>query len=630
MQNPFLLSHSRLAASALLLTALLAACNPPVVDPPPPPPPPPPTNLQIINAECQPATTQALQTLADTAPSVRTVTPANNATNVSTLSGVTAEVSLLSNSNGGNGIDPRTISSATIYLTDSSGAVVPSNANTSGGGDTIVLTPTGTQQLKAFTTYTFHVTSGLKDLNGVGFTPFQSSFTTGATQTLPPASFTKVALGTVPQDNYTNLTIGPDHKLYAATLKGVIRRFTVNADGTLGAAEDLRSLVGRDADAGNPSGYRSIIGLTFDPASTASNPILYVSNNYYYDFQKKMPDWTGKITRLCGPGMTKVKDLVVGLPRSTKDHMTNSVSFSPKDPNSLYILQGASNSGGAPDPIWDYRTEHLLTAAMLRLDFNKVDPKALPLNVKTEDDSGNPAGYNPYASGAPLQLYATGIRNGYTMVWHSNGQLYVPTNGSASGGITPERPATLPALCANRLVKASSLPYAPQITMKTPEADFLFRVDQNGYYGHPNPTRCEYTMNAGHTSGTDAVSVAASGQVPEYPLNTLPDPNYRTPAYIFPTHSSADGAVEYTRAGSSLNGKLLVVRYSTFKDIVALDVSGTGGSVKGSMQPGVIAFNGTNEASPLAVTEDVRTGNLYVAQLNETTGSGTISLARPQ
>jgi glucose/arabinose dehydrogenase len=45
--------------------------------------------------------------------------------------------------------------------------------------------------------------------------------------------------------------------------------------------------------------------------------------------------------------------------------------------------------------------------------------------------------YNPYAGNAPLTIYASGVRNAFDLVWHSNGALYVPTNGSNYDGTTP-------------------------------------------------------------------------------------------------------------------------------------------------------------------------------------------------
>ena len=543
------------------------------------------------------------------APFVRSVDPGDGAMNVPTRGAVTADVQLLSAPGGNNAINPTTITDKAVYLIDTNtNTVVPGLPNTTGGGDAIVL---NYNALKANTKYMFEVTGDVKDLNGNSFRAFHSTFTTGATTPTGPNVFTRVAQPNVPGNNYTAVEIGPDRKLYAATLTGEILRFPIGADGTLGVPQHLTSLQAQQ-------GPRTIIGLKFDPKSTADNLLLWISNNNAYDFQKQVPDWTGKVTLLSGPNLETVQDVVVGLPRSTKDHMTNSVSFKPNEPNALYILQGANNSYGAPDPIWDNRPEHLLSAALLRLDLTKVTP-GQPLNVQTEDVS-NP--YNPYAPGAPLTLYATGIRNGYSMVWHSNGQLYVPTNGSAAGGNTPATPN--PVTCTNRLDGRTSVPSAPALTnVSWTEPDFLFRIDQGGYYGHPNPTRCEYSLDGGNV-GSSPVNL----RVPDYPVGTLPDPNYRLPAFVFPDHTSADGVIEYIRPGSSLNGSLLVTRYSSGNDIVALPVNGDG-SV-GALQDGIGGL--TNfKPNPLNLTEDTTNGNIYVAQLSYEDRSvpGTIMLVKP-
>jgi hypothetical protein len=63
------------------------------------------------------------------------------------------------------------------------------------------------------------------------------------------------------------------------------------------------------------------------------------------------------------------------------------------------------------------------------------------LDVKTPDGGGT---YNPWAPGAPLTIYASGVRNAYSVIWHSNGQLYAPTNGSAAHGATPGYDGTSP------------------------------------------------------------------------------------------------------------------------------------------------------------------------------------------
>src|SRR5207244_539929 len=101
----------------------------------------------------------------------------------------------------------------------------------------------------------------------------------------------------------------------------------------------------------------------------------------------------------------------------------------------LYWGQGSTTSLGEADSFWGNRLEHTLTAAILRLDVSKITP-GIPLDAKT-DDGGT---YNPFATGAPLTLYATGLRNTYQLLFADNGKLYAPTNGSSARGTAPSFP----------------------------------------------------------------------------------------------------------------------------------------------------------------------------------------------
>ena len=57
-----------------------------------------------------------------------------------------------------------------------------------------------------------------------------------------------------------------------------------------------------------------------------------------------------------------------------------------------------------------------------------------PLNVLTPDAGGT---YNPFASGAPLIIYATGVRNAFSLIFTANGDLLAVNNGSSAGGNAP-------------------------------------------------------------------------------------------------------------------------------------------------------------------------------------------------
>jgi hypothetical protein len=323
------------------------------------------------------------------------------------------------------------------------------------------------------------------------------------------------------------------------------------------------------------------------------------------------PDWDGRLTKLSGNNLQVAQDVLINLPRSAKDHVTNSIAFGPD--GGLYFTQGSTSAMGRADQTWSNRSEHLLSAAVLRLDVSKLG--ALPLNVKTAEGGGT---YNPYAANAPLTIYASGVRNAYDLVWHSNGNLYVATNGSAAGGNTPAS--------VNGTLRPDGSTYngpvIPALTnVQQTQKDFLFRVVRGGYYGHPNPLRGEYVMNGGNpTSSIDPAQVDA------YPVGTMPDANWRGYSFDFQNNKSPDGSIEYksNTFNGALKGKLLVVRYSQHDDIIILEPGGVDNdiisSTEGASIPGCSGF-----VDPLDLTEDRHTGNIYVSEYG---GDGKIVLLR--
>jgi glucose/arabinose dehydrogenase len=546
-----------------------------------------------------------------TTPSVTSVNPGPGATGVFLDRDIVATVSV---PNGG--VDDATLTGATvrIYPTGDPGSPVTAVLNTSGGGDIIVARPSS--NLLPNTSYTFEVTSGVKDVSGVAFAPFTSTFTTG-TLTSPvdtSIQFQRVTLANVPIGQYSSLAIGPDGKLYASGVSGDLFRWEILADGTLGPRTELpafRAHTGED---------RLLLGIEFDPAASADNLILWTTHS---DFAfSNSENFTGTITRLSGPNLETVQDVVVHLPRSFGDHATNQMDFGPD--GKLYFLQGSQTAMGAPDSAWGFRDETLLSGAVLRFDPALWDAGASgPLDVHTED--ADP--YNPFAPEAPLTIYATGVRNAYDLAWHSNGQLYVPTNGSAAGGRTPATPAIPPEGLLPRIDSATNGAYmgpaVPGLTGVSTQRDWLFRIEQNGYYGHPNPTRNEFVLNGGNpTGGVDP------GQVSEYPVGTLPDRNWRGAAFDFGTNRSPNGVIEYKHGGfgGALVGKLIVVRFSSGDDLIVLE-PGLDGNIVAS-NDAIASFDGFDD--PLDLVENSTNGYLYVSQYDWAAGMGTITLLRPQ
>lgn len=551
-------------------------------------------------------------------PSVPDSFPRSRTPNINRDAAVIADVSL---PNTGAGVDRTTLNTTNVQLySTANNALVPGNINTSGGGDTIVYQPS--VLLNANTNYTFRIGEGVKDTSGASFLPFNTTFTTG-TATTPPTpgvSFSKRVVYTGAP--ISSMLVSPQGKLYAAGLDGSLRRWTINGDGTLSGEQVFN-------DKNKKLTGRAIIGITFNP-QISNDLYLWTTNNNPVDPSTyPVDDFTGKISKLSLQGTNfdaDVQDFVVGLPRSAKDHLSNILVYGPD--NRLYMTQGSNNAMGAPDAAWYNRPERLLSAAVLRIDQYQTPP-AGGFNVQTETYTNkagqtitNPQGnYNPNDSkwngNPPVKVFASGIRNAFDLVWHSNGNLYVPTNGSAAGGNTPDNPATT---------------VNEGLTRVATQNDYLFKIPSGGggYYGHPNPKRGQYILNGGNpTSGVDPAEVVKpfpDSPYSGYPAGTQPDPNYKGFAYDFGRNRSPNGVLEYKsdKFGGALKGKLLTVEYSAGDDILALAPGADGNIPRGNVTKVISGLR-----DPLDVIEDTKKnlGNLYVSELpNGGASGGQISL----
>ena len=499
-----------------------------------------------------------------------------------------------------NGVDPASLVDAAVFLykkSDGPDRRVPAKLNTSGANDIIVLNPEN--PLAVATTYVFEVTDQLKDENGTPFEPHKIEFTTaaGVASEAFPVAFEKVDLPTeVDRSAFTALTIGPDGRLYAGTFDGRIERYAIQPDGTLGEPQTISTLIAAN------HGPRLITGLAFSPQSTADRPELWVSHGQLkLNAQHKLEgaeEWTGAISLLSGPDLDRYRDLVIHLPRAYKDHLNFQGAFGPD--GAYYFNQGSHTSAGAPDDKWGQRPERLLSAATLRIDPALL-PTDHPLDVRTPDGGGT---YRPDSADAPLTIYATGVRSGFDLLWHSNGHLYSGINGSAAGGNCPAGGG------------------APAIGYVTRTADdLLLDIKPGVYYGHPNPARGEFVLHgANPTAGPDPQ------EVPDYPVGTQPNPRYRPPAFSFGKNVSPDGLIEYRAPaskpfGGRLDGAILVTRWSVGDDVIALIPD-----KDGKITESITGIDGLGHfTDPLDLVEDPKTGNLYVAEY----GGKKITLARP-
>jgi len=545
--------------------------------------------------------------LAD-APYIIDTRPADGEAGVRPDAFIAADVHL---PNRGHGVDPKTLSDLTIQLVrEDDGSVVPATFSTEGAYDQIVVQ--ARQALEPAHSYRLEFRAGIADTSGARFAPKTVRFATATNVARSPTSiaFEQVALpGTTStleseKDSFLGVAIGPDRKLYAASFTGLIARWSISADGSLGPAEPIHTVFAHN------DGPRLITGIAFDPKSTPENPIVWVSHGQCG--LAGMDDWSGKISRLSGANLETYEDVVVNLPRAYKDHLNLQPVFGPD--GAIYFSQGSNTAMGSGDRKWNMRPERLLTAAVLRLDPTKI--RKLPLDVKTEEGGS----YDPFAPDAPLTLYATGVRVSFDLLFHSNGQLYAPTNGSASGGVAPAVPAgTLP----RRIDEAARGPLQSEPStglsdVLQTQSDLLLVLRAGGYFGHPNPTRGEYVMFGGNpTADSDPQ------QINQYPVGTQPDRNFRAPEYVFGKNMSPNGVIEYHSNAfhAELRGAILVARYSGGRDIVVLKPDASGHIAETiSGIPGL-----TNLEQPLDLVEDRTNGNIYVSEMR----GRRITLLRP-
>ena len=221
--------------------------------------------------------------------------------------------------------------------------------------------------------------------------------------------------------------------------------------------------------------------------------------------------------------------------------------------------------------------------------------------------------YDPFADDAVLKIFATGQRNAYDLVWHSNGKLYTPTNGSAAGGNAPDNPDTTGVNEAAFGIERQD--------------DYLFIIEEGSYSGHPNPLRNEFILNGGNpTSGTDP------NQVDKYPVGTQPEANYDPAnAYSLGPNRSPNGAIEYTSNvfGANLKGAIVFVEYSNDNNLRAILLDENGLPIP-EKDFALQRPDGSDiqSSDPLDVIQDAK-GRLYVLTLERDSGTSNILRLNP-
>ena len=167
-----------------------------------------------------------------------------------------------------------------------------------------------------------------------------------------------------------------------------------------------------------------------------------------------------------------------------------------------------------------------------------------------------------------VEVYASGLRNTYDGVFHSNGNIYAPDNGLGVTGTTPP----VPRLGDPTDRSITTLFGEDPEDNPGSQPDPLNLIVEGGYYGHPNPYRDEVVFKDGTFQGFNNNDAD--------PTNDIPPghPEYIEPLINLGNKLSANGIIEYTGDNffGGLKGDLLIANFSQGDNITRVELSEDG------------------------------------------------------
>jgi outer membrane protein assembly factor BamB len=447
---------------------------------------------------------------------------------------------------------------------------------------------------------------------------------------LPPIGFGKSVLQGTSSTSPSVARFGPDGRLYVAQYDGLITAYTVARNGSNAyavIATETINLVQQipnhddDGTANSTVTTRLITGLLV--VGSSASPVLYVSSSDPrigggpFGLSTNVDTNSGVISRLTrnGPGWQR-RDLVRGLPRSEENHATNTLVLD-QAANRLYVAQGGNTNLGAPSHNFNNLPEYAYSAAILTVDLNAIG--ASTYDLPTLVDENHPTLTGPFGGdfgrhqakitpSSPVQVYAPGFRNPFSLVKTRAGKLFAIDNGANAGwGDIPVN-AGPAGVCTNDVQEPG-----------VHEADSLHLITGAGYYaGHANPTR----GNRANTFNT------SNPQSPVPTANSIecdardPSRNGSLAQLAAPT----TGMAEYSAGNfaNQMNGDLIVAGYNN--ELSRIHLNDTGDGVVSTQvlvsnlgtHPVDVATQGDRDAFPGTIwVPDFADGSIYVFEPND-------------
>ncbi|GAB0490528.1 hypothetical protein MMPV_001765 [Pyropia vietnamensis] len=258
--------------------------------------------------------------------------------------------------------------------------------------------------------------------------------------------------------------------------------------------------------------HRVITGVSVNPARTDGNFVYASSSVINYrnpSIGLSIPEgWANgriELYAVGGPNcMTKVKDVITGLPVSAHDHTINGMAWT--NDGNLLLHAGSSTNAGYNGPGSEksgYVDESPLSAATLIAYISKGS--SFDGHIKYNQMS-NPT--TAKQTSGDVAVYSSGVRNAYGILRHSSGAVYALDNGGNNG-------------YGDVRTGCGATAHVPWSGAGNPK-DSLLLLKKGAYYGHPNLNRartdarqCVYRQpsdaSGGRTPALATVSPSTNG-----------------------------------------------------------------------------------------------------------------------
>lgn len=297
----------------------------------------------------------------------------------------------------------------------------------------------------------------------------------------------------------------------------------------------------------DPSGRTTILGIAIDPWEDDSAFSIYVAHQKLFFQDNEEPfspyPYLAQISRLSGASFSTITPVVTNLPVSNHDHGVNGMVFD--NNGDLLFSVGSQTNAGVEQVESGGLPESPLSAAIVKAELSNPSFDGDLSYVETAGGAPNDdqmfGDVVDLAPGTDVWVHASGVRNGFDLVYTTSERLYASDNGPNFGFGPPSTSAT-----TQGFTDPTGL-------------DEVLLIEVDNYYGHPNRNRGRYD---------DRQNVYRNHTTPSIPgeftqaIVTLP--------------ASMNGIDEY-RADAfagQLRGDLLVQRWISYMRRVELSVDG--------------------------------------------------------